>query len=160
MHCIVESETGVRVILSQLGIYIFYCRKTSGVRIPMANSGSGAAAVGQQPGSSGASDVNTATTIEQQLIQMTKEIGCPRTRPHVLLYSIYNFACSARTTRNVSPLLLTSKRRSYSIGRRRSLDSGRRFSAVAAVSSIKSAFSSITRTVQIDPLSISGIRVR
>jgi len=41
----------------------------------MTNSGSGAAAFGQQPGSSGASDANTSTTTGQQLVLMTKEIG-------------------------------------------------------------------------------------
>jgi len=50
----------------------------------MANSGSGAAAVGQQPGSSGASDVKTTTTTGQQLVQMSKEIDAIQLQQAVL----------------------------------------------------------------------------
>ena len=46
----------------------------SGLLIPVTKSGAAAGGVGQPPGSSGASDVNTTTT-EQQIFMMTKEIG-------------------------------------------------------------------------------------
>ena len=50
----------------------FVADLANGLRIPMTNSGSGAAAVGQQPESSEPSDVNAD---EQQLFLMIKKIG-------------------------------------------------------------------------------------